>query len=197
VNGGFWQSMGKLDRLKYIEINGEPVIEIDYGQMMPRLVYSRAGVLPAMDDLYAIPGIKADRTGIKRVMSSMLFVDKPMTRFPKGTRKHFPKNVRVTDVTEAIMAMHPALVPYFFTGIGHRCQYRESQIMVEVLRLIFGIKSEGIIALPIHDAILVPISGERIAKSVMRHTFWTKTGQDAVLDVLTLQALEQTLAEAA
>ncbi|WP_116087782.1 hypothetical protein, partial [Tropicimonas sp. IMCC34011] len=120
--GGFWQPMKKVDRLCHLRINGEPIVELDYGQIMPRLVYSIANAVPTMNDLYAIPGFEAYRSGIKRVMSSMLFVEKRMTKFPRGTRDLFPANVRVSDVVDAVMATHPAISPFFFKGIGHRCQ---------------------------------------------------------------------------
>jgi len=42
--GGFWQSMGKTERLQHIKINGEEVVELDYGQIMPRLVYADVGL---------------------------------------------------------------------------------------------------------------------------------------------------------
>ncbi|WP_085890256.1 hypothetical protein, partial [Pseudooceanicola marinus] len=131
--GGFWQLMSKRDRLSHLKINGEDVIELDYGQVMPRLVYALAGQVPGMDDLYAIPGFEEYRPGIKKVASSMLFVEAPKSRFPVDTRHLFPKAVKIGDVTDAIMAAHPDIAGYFFTGIGHRCQFLESEILVEVL----------------------------------------------------------------
>lgn len=151
-----------------------------------------------MNDLYAIPGFEqASRPGIKKVMSSMLFVEKPMKKFPQGTRDLFPAKVRVSDVVDAVMAAHPDIAPFFFRGIGHRCQFLESQIMVEVLRIILGMKSIGGVALPIHDAILVQASAARVATNVMTHTFWVKTGLEAVVDVLTPHDLEDPLPTAA
>lgn len=44
--GGFWQPMSKRDRLCHLKINGEDVVELDYGQVMPRLVYALAGRVP-------------------------------------------------------------------------------------------------------------------------------------------------------
>ncbi len=71
--GGFWQPMGKTERLQHIKIDGEEVVELDYGQIMPRLVYADVCRVPPMKDLYAIPGLEKHRAGVKKVMSSMLF----------------------------------------------------------------------------------------------------------------------------
>ena len=195
--GGFWQPMNKVDRLRHIRINGEEVVELDYGQIMPRLVYSIANAAPDTPDLYDIPGFSDYRTGIKRVMSSMLFLEKPMTKFPRGTRDLFPSHVSVTDVVEAVRKAHPAIAPFFFKGIGHRCQYLESQIMIDVLRITLGMQDVGGVALPIHDAILVPASGVEVAKNVMTYTFWLKTGLEGVVDVLTAHDFEDKLLDAA
>lgn len=82
------------------------------------------------------------------------------------------------------MAAHPEIADKFFTGIGHRCQYRESQIMVEVLRIL---NANGITALPIHDAILVPASASTLAQRVMLYTFKRLTGIDGEVTILTAQ----------
>ena len=69
--------------------------------------------------------------------------------------------------------------------------------MVEVLRLILGMKSIGGVALPIHDAILVQASAQRIATNVMTRTFWLKTGLEAVVEAKPLHDLEDPLPTAA
>ena len=184
--GGFWQGMSKADRLRHIKINGEDVVELDYGQIMPRLVYASVGRLPSMRDLYAIPEFEQHRAGVKKVMSSMLFVEQPLSRFPKGTRELFPRRTKVQDVTGAVIAAHPEIASKFFRGIGHQCQFRESQILVEVLRIL---NANDVTALPIHDAILVPASASSLAERVMLHTFKRKTGIDGEVSILTTQHL--------
>jgi len=69
--------------------------------------------------------------------------------------------------------------------------------MVEVLRIILGMKSIGGVALPIHDAILVPASAQRVATNVMTYTFRQRTGLEAAVDVLTSQDLVDPLPAAA
>lgn len=69
--------------------------------------------------------------------------------------------------------------------------------MVDVLRVTLGMHDVGGVALPIHDAILVPASGVDVAKNVMTYTFWLKTGLEGVVDVLTAEDFEDTQSEAA
>jgi hypothetical protein len=182
--GGFWQQMKKEHRLQHIKINGEDVVELDYGQTMPRLVYALVEREPPMTDLYAIPGFEKSRDGVKRVMAAMLFVEQPLSRFPQGTRKLFPRQTRVQDVTDGVIAAHPEIASKLFRGVGHHCQFLESQILVEVLRILNGM---GVTALPIHDAVLVPASASSLAERVMLYTFKRKTGIDGKVTIHTTQ----------
>lgn len=184
--GGCWQPMSKLDRLQYLRLNGEVPVELDYGQIMPRLLYGLAGVAPPQSDLYAVPGFEAYRPGIKKVMAAMAFATAPLKRFPQGTREQFPKRVSISDVTSAIEAAHPAIARYFYTGIGHHCQFLESQILEDVLLQSIA---EGFPALPVHDAVIVPTSAAATTKRIMLDTFRRHTGQEGVVDLVTRQDL--------
>lgn len=178
--GGFWQPMSKDER-KSLRIEGEPVVEVDYGQIMPRIFYALLGVDPDMEDLYAIPGFEQHRDGIKKVVCSMMFSPHRLERFPRGVRRFFPKSVKIEDVVSAIEAAHPAIRDAFCSGIGHRCQFMESEIMMSVLD---DLASERVTALPIHDAVLVPASAADTAQQVMLDVFKTKTGFEGVVEVV-------------
>lgn len=61
----------------------------------------------------------------------------------------------------------------------------ESNIMVKVLLLLI---EEDITALPIHDAVLVPVSHQDRAKEVMREVHKEVSGIDPVITLRTLKA---------
>ena len=107
--GGFWQQMNKQHRIDGLVIDGEEVIELDYGQMNPRIIYGLCKAQPQQEDLYLIPGYEHHRSGVKKVMNAMMFTDKPLTRMPKGIRKQFSERQPVADVCAAIIATHPAI----------------------------------------------------------------------------------------
>jgi hypothetical protein len=52
--GGFWMNLKEDVRRKDISIDGERVVELDYGQMVIRQLYGRVGVRPPQGDLYDI-----------------------------------------------------------------------------------------------------------------------------------------------
>jgi hypothetical protein len=61
--GGWWQSVSKEDR-KAFRINGAKVIEEDFSQIHPRLLYALAGEELGARDAYTIPGYEQHRDGL-------------------------------------------------------------------------------------------------------------------------------------
>jgi hypothetical protein len=170
--GGFWQSLTKKERREGVDIQNEKAVELDYGQMNPRILYGLCGAQPPPGDLYLLPGLEEHRNGIKKVMNAMLFATKRLTRMPKGVRAEFSKNHPVWRVMETIEEHNRVIKDRFFTGIGHSVQFHESQIMVDVL---LALRARGIVALPIHDGMMVPASKGDEVKDVMLSTFYRHT----------------------
>jgi hypothetical protein len=152
---GFWQILPSEFRRRHIRIDGEHVSELDYGQSALRILYGLAGEEPQLEDLYQVAGYEQFRDGIKLIINSALFSDRVQNRMPHGGRALFGRRPRYADVLEAICQAHAPIADHFFTGIGMNLMFRESEILIDVL--LEGLE-RGIIALPIHDAVLVPKS---------------------------------------
>ena len=132
-------------RLKGIRIDGEAVVGLDYSALNPLLAYHVAHADPPSGDAYTLPGLEECRDGVKKVFNAMLFKH-PVTQFPKGARALFPRNVKCSDVTEAILHRHPKLKGVLSNSeTGHRLQFMESEIMMAVLR---SCQNHNIVALP-------------------------------------------------
>ena len=110
---------------------------------------------------------------MKQVFNSMMFVTAPLSRMPRGVRGSFSNGVTIQTVTEGIVSAHPALANHFHTGIGHHIQFIESQIMV---RLLQDLRGQGIVALPVHDAVVVPLSKKAPATEAMLSVFHQLSG---------------------
>jgi hypothetical protein len=170
--GGFWQSLTKQERREGIDIQNEKAVELDYGQMNPRILYGLCGAQPPVGDLYLLPGLEEHRTGIKKVMNAMLFATKRLTRMPKGVRAEFSKSHPVWRVMDTIQEHNIPIKDQFFTGVGHSVQFHESQIMVDLL---LTLRDRGIVALPIHDGLMVPVTKKEEVKDMMLSTFYHHT----------------------
>jgi hypothetical protein len=178
LSGGFWMGgsyrVTKDDRRRNIEIDGERVAELDFQGMQVSLCYAHVGATPPSGDPYALPGCDSRmRDPVKRLFASMLFDLRPRTRWPEGFKDEYGKLPPVKGVIRALMEKHPALAPLFFTGIGHRLQFTESEILIDVLLALIDMR---ITALPIHDCVIVAASQTETAERAMIDTFYKHTG---------------------
>ena len=174
--GGFWQAMSSDERKEHILIEGDCCVELDYGQMSLAILYGLTGTKPPEGDLYDLSaeGIPTDyRKGIKTVIQALINSSKVPTKMPKGVRKLIPSRYSINDILEAVARKHPAIYPQMTSGIGMQLFRKESDILVDVL---LTLKTQGIVALPIHDAVVVQDDNSDKAKAVMKKVFKEHTG---------------------
>lgn len=173
---GFWIGLPSASRHDVMQIDGEAISILDYGQMSARLAYAKVGATPPDGDLYAVHGLGAwQRDGVKKLINAALFSASPLTRRPKGTAKLLPKD-HMSVLMGALRRAHAPIAPLFENGEGLRIQRLESDIMVEVLIRLIG---SGITALPIHDAVIVARPNRMQAEATMKDVFREKSGVDA------------------
>ena len=174
--GGFWQAMSSDERQEHILIEDDWCVELDYGQMSLAILYGLTGTKPPEGDLYDLSaeGIPTDyRKGIKTVIQALINSNKVPTKMPKGVRKLIPSRYSIKDILEAVARKHPAIYPQMTSGIGMQLFRKESDILVDVL---LTLKTQGIVALPIHDAVVVRDDNSDKAKAVMKKVFKEHTG---------------------
>jgi hypothetical protein len=116
---------------------------------------------------------------VKKVFNTLLFIDKPLARFPQGTRELFPKYASVGTVVELLSRRHEPIAHLLCEAIGYRIMFIESQIMVDVL---LKLLQQGITALPVHDAVIVAKSRAPIVKEVMLSVFRAHTGVEGAVE---------------
>jgi hypothetical protein len=188
--GGFWQKM-KSDRRSNIRICGEEIAVLDYTSMFTRLAYAELGVQPPPGDLYAISGLEDYRSGVKLAMNSFLFDGGRRDSWPTAMGIDIgndlnalgdeqlkldavlPEGWTVKRTRDAILHVHPALEQAWGRRLGFRLMFRESEIMMDVLKELVRRNVPG---LPIHDAIIVPRSARLVAKQIMGQCAYAHTG---------------------
>ena len=178
--GGFWQHLKKEQRSYGILIDGSPIVTLDYGQMVPRILYGLSGVDPHFDDAYAVPGLEGYRDGVKKVFNAMLHADQGHSRKPAGTAALLPKDMTISEIIDLILNFHKPVTDAFYAGKGLHLTYQESRILLSVLgRLV----EEGITALPIHDAVIVAEDRAAQTNQIMLEVFKDLTGTDGLVRV--------------
>jgi len=176
--GGFWQPMSSDARQEHILIEGDCCVELDYGQMSLLLLYARAQAQDHVPsgDLYDLSehGIPVTcRPGIKKVMQAIINSPKVPRRLPKGSREHFPSRINLRDILSAVEKKHPVIFPLMTSGIGMQLFRKESDILVEVLE---ALRSQAIVALPVHDAVIVMEEHKQTTITIMKKIFKDHTG---------------------
>lgn len=176
---GFWISMKSQD-LRDITIDDEWVTALDYGQMAIRLAYSLAKAPIHFKDAYALDR-KTDsaRDVVKKLMNIML--NAPATK-AWAVPKRLTALHKDSDFQRKLMAeieeFHKPIAHLFGGQYGMKFMFLESEILIDVL---LELNNKGIVALPIHDCILVKESAQKTAKEVMLRVFKQHTNLDATV----------------
>ena len=174
--GGFWQNL-KRERRAGIRINGEPVALLDYSSMFTRLAYALKGIEPPGGDLYAIPGLGEHRSAVKVGVNALLFARRTLGGWPKNEEEEkLPPGWTMTRFRKALIGFHPAISNCFGKRLGYSLMHTESEIMARVLTELAG---EKIVALPLHDGMLVRRSDAALSRKMME-----KVSQEVTSHVL-------------
>ncbi len=164
--GAFWINMPKAERFRRIRLGsaacpaGEGVASCDYRQFNVRAAYHIAGHPLPDGDLYDVEGNGANRAGYKGLTNTMLNARSRLTNLPLDVQPAFPRGVKIRGLVEAIERHHAPIADLFWSGVGFRLAFMESTIVIDALGVLHIM---GICALPVHDAILCPLSeAERV-----------------------------------
>jgi hypothetical protein len=189
--GGFWQDLKGEQRRERLLIDGSPVAELDLSSAGLRILYGLAGVQPPDGDLYELPNLPAaERDDVKSMTAALMFIEAadlsklgPMARRMRpdlvaqgdatGFGQHRIDHAAVEAVVEAIRQRHAPVANYLPSLIGHRVQRVESDAMV---RILLSLADKQIVALPVHDGVVVRHDHSDLASAAMAECFKAITG---------------------
>ncbi len=175
--GGFWQSLkgakdGKPDEREDIQINGEFLEGLDYGQIAIRILYSLEGQQVPMEDAYVLEGWDPEcREGMKKLINAM--INDP-TDECKAVKKLFRNTygLSVDELTakakKSILQQHAAIKKHFYGESTGRLFYEESNHLMRLLQELIDL---DIPALPVHDCLYVRSSQANIVRQLMTKRF--------------------------
>ncbi len=173
LSGGFWMTMPRKDRFQRIRIDGQPVVDVDYQQLFPRLAYVRARAPQPKGDLYDVIGDGTGREGWKLLLNALLFTKAPLKHWPWGCSQYFP-GMKLKQAIAHLKKKHAPISNLFGTGLGFTLMFAESEMLIATVLHLF---ERGIPALPLHDAVLVSKPHAQAAKAVMEAAFCSATSE--------------------
>jgi hypothetical protein len=174
--GGWWQNVPREYR-PYLLVNGKRMVEYDYSNQHPSILYAQAGLARPVDCYRDVikskdlpgGGLPEGKTAedlrdmVKASFNAMLNAKKPLRNPPRGVR---PKafGLKWRDVSEAIMAFHAPIAQHFYSGVGLRLQRIDSDIAEKVMLAFIEMDAP---ILPLHDSFLVHSGYEGELPTVM------------------------------
>jgi hypothetical protein len=171
--GGFWETMERTARFRLLRVMGEPVVNVDFGSLFPRLAYVRARERQPEGDLYDISGDGSCRDGWKQLINALLFAERQIKGWPRDTREKLPEGLSLRGAVPAIKAKHAPIAHLFEHSLGFQLMRIESDMLIVAVTALF---KQGITALPLHDSVLTARSHGEAAKSVLEAVFRRHTG---------------------
>ena len=187
-----YQTMGKDERLMSLGIDGKAVIEVDVRGSHLTIMHGLLGLpLPPGDDLYAPLGFPRDV--VKAWVTGTLGKGSPVSKWSK---KHLEDNPSLGEhgaaaVGAAVLARYPFLkapgeavadagglralggVASPAKMLTHRLMAIEAAALTAAMD---ALRAEGILALPMHDALIVRESHAGIAKAALTAAFEAHAG---------------------
>ncbi|ATF16810.1 hypothetical protein [Phaeobacter gallaeciensis] len=155
--GGWWQNVPKAYR-RHLIVNGKRMVEMDYSNLHPAILYAQEGIAPPEDCYRGIFDCEVEarhgdelRSMVKAAFNAMLNAENTLRQVPRDIE---PKRFGMTwkDVSTAIMSAHQPIAHHFYTGAGKRLQRIDSDVAE---RTMLDFIDHGIAILPIHDSFLV------------------------------------------
>lgn len=176
---GWWQNIPKEYR-KYIQINNNPTVELDYSRLHPTMLYAKEGI--SLDfDPYEVPSLKhiihnhrdVGKTAFNALINaarSPKSVPSDFLTFRINTDKELVEshNIKWEEFLDIMIAQHEPIAHYFKTGIGIELMNMDAA-MAEIVLLHFA--KQGIPCLPVHDSFIVDENYEGELEDTMHSAY--------------------------
>lgn len=180
--GGFWINMPK-DCRKYLTMDGEPLVDIDFKTFHPTLLYEKVGAeLP--DNPYVFKKGDPRRDIAKILLNAMINNQSDRKRSIRQRRNDItrvggleqkfiektgrkPAYKELIKIIKKLETLHKPIECYFYTGIGIKLQNEESKIMKKIMKQAL---KQGIVILPCHDGAMCKNSDRKTIEQLFNNT---------------------------
>jgi len=155
-------------------IDNEPVVELDYSNLHPHMLYSQEEKPVPAGDLYTLEGVGSEkRPVVKKLFNAMLNASR-IDSGVKAIRREPPEGfagittTELKTLSEKILAKHDPICHHFGTGIGLKLQYKDSCIAEGIM---LDLDKKDIVCIPIHDSFIVQAKHEETLRETMAENY--------------------------
>jgi hypothetical protein len=173
--GGCWQNIPKEYRT-YLNVNGKRMVELDYSNLHPTILYAMEGLTPPIDSYrIKVPNARYSstatasqmRSSVKLCFNALINSTTKLRSPPRGIDTAL-FGITWTYLKETILDCHRPIGKHFFTGKGLELQRLDSDIAEHVM---LHFMERRIPVLPLHDSFLVHHGYEDELASVMSKAY--------------------------
>jgi len=154
--GGWWQSLPSKFR-PHITIDGQKTTEVDFSTMSLRILYAKENIqIPDNKDLYDI-GLRGSKSYLSESRELIKIYINAILNDDKGNFRLDSKQLNTLKLTnnqlkQKVYNTHKDISKYFFTGIGLKTMFIDSQIAEKILLHFLG---QEVVVLPVHDSFII------------------------------------------
>ena len=163
-------------------------MELDINASFLRILHGlRSFALPSSEDIYSIEGI--DRALVKAWVSCTFGHTKFHRAWPKTVVEELSKQGTKAWKEHSYPSLKPKVLEHFpvlrdWPECGIRwsgLMYEEAEAMITTMQIL---RTQGVVALPVHDSLIVPKSKGQLAERVIRKIFEARFGVGFVVSGL-------------
>jgi len=177
--------LNEADR-KFLTINDNPTVELDYSAHHIRMLYHIIG-MEYNDDPYGVLCENIDERKMYKLVQ-LVAINSPNRKIAvKAIRDVFRKNHIAHDLTDNAIASlidrfrnaHQPIQDFLFSGIGLKLQNRDSRITEAIL---MRLMKRNIPCLPIHDSYIVDAQYKTALTQAMIEEYEKNMGFEPIID---------------
>jgi hypothetical protein len=181
---GWWIGLPKEER-KRLTIDGEPVVELDYGQLHPSILYARLILRsqkpfgPSAEEMDGDPYTVGrwtsremrdlGKTTFARMLNAKTDTGEAwaMRVYPEDADK-LPPDLTWDHYLSALKQKHEPIAEWFWVGEGLRLQKQDSDLAIAVLE---AMGKHNVVTLPVHDSFIVQRRHEALLAGQMSKAY--------------------------
>jgi hypothetical protein len=167
----------KREKRPLITIDGEQTCEIDIRACQLAILYGITGMpMDQTRDPYDVPGVSRDV--VKKLVVMAIGMEGAPSKWPDGFKAELLKlgeqpmsrNLTCPAAWKAVVKVHPVLQELKKGVLGWaELQYKESRMLMA--SLVELMDAHTVVALPVHDCIIVPVSQKDLGVEVFKRNF--------------------------
>jgi len=166
-----------------IWINHEPIVELDFSGMQPRLLYALEGIQYNGDPYTAVIDDPGLRPFVKSLLLALLNADSLNKAIASGNYELYHDyelyqtlqaiGTKTSELVERFKEAHPKIKHHFCQEMGLRLMNMDSKIALKVIE---EFTSQKIPILAIHDSFIVQQKHEELLRKTMQDAYGKVTG---------------------